>query len=525
MELTPQPPQPRGAAPTPAPVVDRPEYGPFQAAALEADRVPIRRRRRSPSPVKFALTILLMWLSVAAVAVAVFYLFPPFMQRRSYHEVLGASQAAQEVLEEADVVDRMGHYRRLVVHKVKPSVVSIRAIGRRDGTPAGAEKESSASGVVISNEGHILTNHHVIKGARTVRVRLIGGPQYLAERIVGTDEKTDLAVLKISADVPLVPIEWGDSDTVEVGDSVLAVGNPYGLEATVTGGIISGTKRSGIFRRERPDAYEAFLQTDAAINPGNSGGPLLNLEGEVIGINTAILSPTGGFQGIGLAVPANLARNITRQLVTTGRVVRGYLGVGIQDLDLGLARNFGLDSTDGVLINQVGHYTPAAKAGLAVEDIVLKIDGKPMPNADALRNTVAQLVPGRAATFSIWRDRKEQQITVTIEQQPADMDAAVRDGPIEDYWGMKLSTVTPAVARRLRLSLQSGALVTSVARGTYAWESGLRRGQVITRFDQTDVTDRDQLRKLLQAIDPKVGATLKVALPTDHKLTILLRAQ
>ena len=462
------------------------------------------RKRAAPRPWQFGLSLVLASLLLAGVVVAT-HLSIGFLARRvGYNYQLGLSEGARENL--ADVKDVMSYHRRLIVRDVHTSVVSIRSFGRR-GSETTGERESSGSGVIVSGDGHILTNFHVIKGSRTVRVDLVGGERYAA-RIVGTDEKTDLALVKIDTNLDLHPIRWGDSDSLEVGDSVIAVGNPYGLSATVTSGIVSAKGRDvNMLGR---DAYENFIQTDAAINPGNSGGPLLNMEGRVVGINTAILSRSGGFQGIGLAVPSSLARHVLEELIRTGRVVRGYIGVGIQDLTPGLARSFNVEGTKGVLITQVGTYSPAAKAGLQIEDIIVSMDGKPMTTADELRNVVANVKPGRKVTFHIIRKGERKDVVVTVEEQPDDLSAAVRDMSLEEYWGMELQVLTPTMARLYRLGVQEGLLVLSVSAGGFAAESGIRQGDVVTHAGEAQVKSIKQLRDALAAMDPKVGITLKL---------------
>src|SRR5271157_3310674 len=263
------------------------------------------------------------------------------------------------------------------------------------------------SGVIVSPDGYIVTNNHVVDGAKQVTVTLAGGRE-LQARVVGRDPQTDIAVVKVSAkDLPAVT--FASSGKVEVGDRVLAIGNPFGIGETVTTGIVSATgRRAGLGL-----AYEDFIQTDAAINPGNSGGALVDVEGRLVGINTAILSRSGGFQGVGLAVPADLVGNVVDNLVAHGKVVRGYLGVGIQDLTPTLADSFGLRSHGGALVTDVQPGGPGAKAGLRSGDVITAINGHPVDSASRLSLTVGETPPGTKVTLDVLRDGRTEQVTAT----------------------------------------------------------------------------------------------------------------
>ncbi|GED22172.1 Do family serine endopeptidase [Halomonas halmophila] len=271
---------------------------------------------------------------------------------------------------------------------------------------------SLGSGVIVSEEGYVLTNHHVIQGADQIQVALRDGRETLAE-VVGTDPESDLAVLRI--DLPDLPvIELSDSEKVAVGDVSLAIGNPFGVGQTVTMGIISATGRSHLGL----SAYEDFIQTDAAINPGNSGGALINPKGALVGINTAIFSRSGGSQGIGFAIPSNLAGNILKEIVTKGRVIRGWLGIEVQELDAELAASFGLESTNGVVIANVVPNGPAAKAGLQPGDVLLKVDGKPIRDPRKTMSDIAAVKPGSQLPVTIVRNGETRQITLTVAERP-----------------------------------------------------------------------------------------------------------
>jgi serine protease Do len=307
---------------------------------------------------------------------------------------------------------------RDVVKKVLPAVVSIesRVKARK---VRGEGDDSSAlgfgSGFIIDPKGIILTNYHVVDGADRLEVTLMDGRRYVS-RDVKSDPKTDLAVVRITPKKDLPYLELGDSDQMEIGDRVLAVGAPFGLTGSVTSGIISAKNRN-----LRVNMYEDFLQTDAAINPGNSGGPLVNLEGKVIGINSAIKSRTGGFQGVGLAIASNMVRKVKDQLLKEGVVRRGYLGVQVKDVDNEeLATKLGLKEPNGVLIENIFEDTPSAKAGLKKGDVIVSLGGKPIKNSRSLQYAVSDLPIGKPVTIDLFRDGKEETRKVTIEEQPQD---------------------------------------------------------------------------------------------------------
>ncbi len=310
---------------------------------------------------------------------------------------------------------------RDVVKRVIPAVVSIDSKAKRRRGPGDDADERTqmgfGSGFVIDPKGVILTNYHVVEGADSVDVTLRDGRKFTS-RDFKSDPKTDLAVIRVKTTAPLPSLEFGDSDLMEIGDRVLAVGAPFGLTGSVTAGIISAKNRN-----IRVNMYEDFLQTDAAINPGNSGGPLVNLEGKVIGVNSAIKSRSGGFQGVGLAIASNLVSKIKNQLLRDGVVKRGYLGVSVADVDPASVDKLGLKNPEGVLVEEVFEDTPGAKAGLKRGDVVLTLDGKPVPDGRALVNLVADLPLNKPVAVAVVRDRKVKNLTITIEEQPQDFGA------------------------------------------------------------------------------------------------------
>jgi serine protease Do len=344
------------------------------------------------------------------------------------------------------------------------------------------------SGVIISSDGYIVTNNHVVDGAKVVTVTLADGRE-LSARVVGRDPQTDVAVIKVSAkDLPA--ITFAPSHKVEVGDRVLAIGNPFGIGETVTTGIVSATgRRAGIGLK-----YEDFIQTDAAINPGNSGGALVDVDGRLVGINTAILTHSGGFQGVGLAVPSDLVSNVAQNLVTSGKVVRGYIGIGVQDLTPGLADSFGLAAHTGAIVTDVQPGTPGAKAGLRSGDVVTSIDGQPVDSAGRLSLIVGEAPPGTSESLDILRDGKPEHISVTTAVKPS---GDRRDGGDEltqpDDTGVLNGVAVGDIDGNARRELDlpdrlSGAVITGVDPASAAARAGLREGDVILEINRQPVT-------------------------------------
>jgi serine protease Do len=339
------------------------------------------------------------------------------------------------------------------------------------------EQHASGSGFIIDPAGYIVTNNHVVDGARTVSVTLNDGNKYTA-KVVGHDDKTDLALLKINAGHVLPYVAFGDSDQAHEGDWVIAVGNPYGLGGTVTAGIVSAHGRD---IKEGP--YDDFLQIDAPINPGNSGGPLFNQAGQVVGIDTAIYSPTGGSVGIGFAIPSNVAKSIIPQLRDHGSVSRGWLGIAMQPMTQSLAKAVGLPNSDGVLVNSVQPGSPAARSDLKQGDVITAYDGKPVKSTRDLALAVANTGDGKTANLTVWRDSHTHQVAVTIANQTAQKEASAADsrgapGPV----GLSLQSLTPDARDQLGLSSSvNGVVVADVTDGSRADESGLQAGDVIER--------------------------------------------
>ncbi len=373
-----------------------------------------------------------------------------------------------------------------------------RFFGDRDGQRE-QRRRGLGSGVIISEDGFIITNAHVIKDADEIEVQLSDDRTLTAE-VKGYDEDSDVGLLKIDAEgLPTLPM--ADSDNAEVGDIVLAIGSPFGLGSTVTMGIVSATGRAdlGITR------FEDFIQTDAAINPGNSGGALINLDGEVIGINTAIVSRTGGYQGIGFAIPSNLASRIADQLREHGEVVRGYLGVQIAEVDSNLAKSLGLDKPRGVVITQVYPDTPAQKADLQVEDVIVAVDGKKVNSPGGLQSIIGSVKPGSEVELKIVRNGKETTKNVTIiEGDIQKVAGGETGGPTgqgsEIVPGLYVQDLTPGLKNRLGLPAEaSGIIVVSVDEKTLESQTPLRQGDLILRVNGQSVQSVDEAKKFVKA--------------------------
>jgi serine protease Do len=360
------------------------------------------------------------------------------------------------------------------------------------------QEHGLGSGVIVSNDGVILTNNHVVDGADEIKVITSDKREFTA-KVLGTDAKSDVAVLKLQGDVKgLTPITIGDSSRLRLGDVVLAIGDPFGVGQTITMGIVSAKGRANMGIA----TYEDFIQTDAAINPGNSGGALVDMEGHLIGINTAILSRTGGNNGIGFAIPTNMAEPIMRSLIDHGKVVRGWLGVGIQDVDQDLASAMKLSDVKGVLISEVMDNGPAAKAGLKSGDVVLKLGGVPVDSTGSFRNAVAAAGTNASVKLDLLRDGKPMTLEAKLGELPPDKGAAAAGGTGNGapgaLDGLTLNDLTPVAARKLGLpsSVKGGVLVEGLDPGSAAAESGLHPGDVIVEVDRTAVTDVGRFKDL-----------------------------
>ena len=352
---------------------------------------------------------------------------------------------------------------------------------------------AQGSGFIISSDGYILTNNHLAGKSEKITVTLNDGREFEA-KVIGADPDSDVAVIKIDAN-NLPFLETADSDKLEVGEWVLAIGNPFGLTHTVTAGIVSAKGRSGV----GISTYEDFIQTDAAINPGNSGGPMLNLDGKVVGINSAIISRSGGNMGIGFAIPINLAKNVYEQLVESGTVTRGYLGVNIQDLTPELAKSFGLNDTKGVLIPNVTADSAAEKGGMKQGDIIIELDGVPVEKTKDLLNRVAMLKPGTKVKVVVLREGERKTLTVEVGTRPKSEQAAATRSDILEQLGISVQNLTPDMAERFGYKDETGVIVTDVEQGSLADFGGITPGTLIVEVNRKAVKNTDDLEKALEA--------------------------
>jgi serine protease Do len=359
------------------------------------------------------------------------------------------------------------------------------------------------TGIIVDPEGHILTNNHVVGGATEVKVLLSNGEEYSA-KLVGTDPKTDLGVIKISGDKPFPFLNFGDSDEIVVGQWVVAIGHPRGLDETVTQGIISAKHRAGI---TDPSSYQDFLQTDAAINPGNSGGPLLTLGGLVIGVNSAIATESGGFEGIGFAIPSKMAVHIANALIEHGKVERGWLGVSIQDITPDLAKSFGLSTPRGALIAEVMKGGPADAAGLKRGDVVLEYGGEKIDDGSSLRNKVASTTIGEEMKLTVWRDKKKMEFTVKVGnlEDLTEKLAAI----VKRRMGVEVGPVTSQEAQQYGLPTAMGVVVQWVDPKGPLGKAGFEKGDLILSIDKQPVAGVDSFVNMVNS------------LPTHQKIVLL----
>jgi serine protease Do len=384
-----------------------------------------------------------------------------------------------------------------------------------DQHPREFRQKSLGSGFIIDREGYILTNNHVVEKAEQIKVKLSDKKEYDA-RVIGTDPKTDLALIKIKAAGSLPVARLGDSDRLEVGEWVVAIGNPFGLEQTVTAGIISAKGRV-----IGAGPYDDFLQTDASINPGNSGGPLFNLKGEVVGINTAIVA---GAQGIGFAIPVNMAKGLLPQL-KRGRVTYGYIGVVPQEVTPELATSFGLKEATGVLIGDVVAGAPADKGGMKKGDIVLEYDGKKVENTHQFRKMIGDTSAGKKAKFIVWRDKKSETLWITIGENPKEQVAGAAPKPSKveiNDWGFKGQDITPPMAAHLGLPGTAGVVITEVEPGSPADDENLQPGDVIIEVEHNQIKGLADLRRFIESYKTQKTLLLTVRMKANDYQSIFV---
>jgi len=387
----------------------------------------------------------------------------------------------------------------------------------RFGVPREYQQQALGSGVIISTDGYILTNNHVVSEADQLKVTLSDKREFDA-KVIGTDPQTEVALIRIDGkDFPTAVL--GDSDKLSVGQWVVAIGNPFGFDRTVTQGIISAKSRRISDNREN---YEDFIQTDAAINPGNSGGPLVNLRGEVIGINTAIYSRTGGYQGIGFAIPINMAKSIKDSLMTKGRVVRGFLGVQIQDIDDALGKVLDLKSREGSLVSSVVEDSAAAKAGIERGDVIVKFDGIKVTGSDRLRNIVASTPVGKEVKVEVNRKGKIETLTARIGDKSKDAPPTVGSAgePAADF-GFSVESITSDLRNEYGLKEKDGVVITQVTPNGLGDRKGLKPGTVIVEIRQQPVKNMGDFKKAMEAADPKKGLLMLVSQEGGNRYVVL----
>lgn len=385
--------------------------------------------------------------------------------------------------------------------------------GKSGKMPKSFEREIQGlgSGILIDDQGHIVTNSHVVNGATKMTVVLSDGRRYTDKsvRLIGVDAKTDLAVIQIMSKERFPFAVFGDSDKVNVGQWVVAIGHPRGLDQTVTQGIISAKHRRGI---SDPSSYQDFLQTDAAINPGNSGGPLLNLSSEVIGVNAAIMTESGGFEGIGFATPSNMAVRVSRELISSGKVQRGYLGLTIQNLTPELARSFGVSDTKGALVANVLKDGPADRAGIKQGDLILAYEGKPIDDPDTFRNDLSTVPVGNTIALTIYREGQSREVSLKVSSDREQGKALLSS--VTKRFGIEVKPMEKGDAIKLGLNAINGVVVGRVeAKGPFG-RAGIESGDIILQINQKNIAGPDEFGEILSTTPPRTKVIITVV---DHR--------
>ncbi len=459
----------------------------------------------------------LMVLAVLSVFASLVYGIPFVTQKIAYSWEAGRSQAAADVLRELDaegLIDRSSALFRMATAKVAPAVVNIQnvkagaqAFGMRGG---GMPLESGSGFIIDKQRGLIVTNNHVVENASQLVVQF-GRGRELSAQVVGSDSKTDLAVIQVPGPLA-VDVEWGDSGGVNVGDWVLAIGSPLQLDRTVTAGIVSAVGRDLRGQILGQGGYEDFIQTDAALNPGNSGGPLIDLRGRVIGVNTAIISRSGGDQGLGLAISSDLARYVVDDLIRNGRVSRGYLGVRMNDPDPEMLKRLGLSDLQGVVVDDVEPGSPAAVAGIEAGDLILEMDQRAVADPRDLRMRVAQVRAGTPVSLTIMRGQQRLPITVSVGDLPvlATLGVLLRSNGENGE--------QPTGGRR-----GPSVLIEQVEMNSPAWRSGLRSGQWILAVGDTRVSTVGEVHSLAGRYQEGEPIPLMVMTPEGEAFPLLIR--
>lgn len=376
--------------------------------------------------------------------------------------------------------------------------------------------EGTGSGVIIDPQGYILTNYHVIAGAEEIKVTLSNGEEKKYDgKVIGKDPRTDLAVIEIKAKEKFPTAKLGDSDKIRIGDWAIAIGSPFGLQQTVTVGVISA-KRQSLYVEGKE--YREMIQTDASINRGNSGGPLVNIKGEVIGINTAIYAPTGVFAGVGFAIPINNAKEILDELIEKGKVVRGWLGIEIREVDEVIAKQFSLPNTKGVLVNRVIENSAAEKGGMNRGDVIVKIEDHKVESVRDLQEVVAGTKPGKKVKVVVIREKKEIALTIKLGEMPETTEEAkvkeekeeTGEGEVEQWLGMKVETLTPALAKNYGIEDGKGVVIVEIEIGSKAEGMGLVEGDLIRSINRQSTGDLKEFKKVVKQVDLSQGVIFDI---------------
>ncbi len=375
--------------------------------------------------------------------------------------------------------------------------------------PLEQQRNALGSGVIVDPKGYIVTNNHVVAGFDRIVVRLSDGTEFSGKhvKVIGRDEKTDLALIKVESDKPLPAIAFGRVEDIKVGDWAIAIGSAFGLQSTVTVGVISAKGRSGIPLPEGP-SYQDFIQTDASINPGNSGGPLVNIRGELIGINSAIRSPVGANVGIGFAVPVDMVKNVTEQLKAHGKVIRGFLGIRPQPITESIRKAKRLESTKGVLVSEVIKNQPAERAGIMAGDVILKVNGEEIENVERFRRIIADFSPGTTITLTLVRDGKILTKKVTLTEMPEEQQAVVQPETEDVKLGLEVRNLTEA--ERREAGVDGGVLVEAVEVGSAAAEAGVQKGDIILEVGDKRIADAGDFLKVLKTLKRGEAVLLRV---------------
>ncbi|MBM4141236.1 MAG: DegQ family serine endoprotease [Nitrospira sp.] len=461
---------------------------------------------------------ILIFITVWLISGLIFSLNPGL----SSHSYAQDSKVSEQSI---DILTKTGQAMVEIAEAVKPAIVNIsttrtvkiqgrdqllddpffkRFFGDQFKMPKERKTAGLGSGVIVSSDGYILTNYHVIKDADEIKV-LLSDKRDFKGKVVGTDPKTEIAVIKIEA-TNLPTITWGDSNRLKVGEIVLAIGNPYGLNQTVTMGIVSAVGRANVGIAE----YEDFIQTDAAINPGNSGGAMVNVKGELVGINTAIFSTSGGYQGIGLAIPSDMAKDVMDSLIAKGKVVRGWLGVSVQSITPELAKQFNLKEEKGALVGDVVEESPAEKAGIQRGDIITAYEGKKIDEPYQLRNMVANTSPGKEVELTIVRENTTKTIKVTISEQPAEVQKLSKGEYDNLLRGVTVQNLTPEIYKQLNLPKRLKGVVVSEIDEESPAAMVLTQGDIIQEINRQKVTNTKDYENIVAKVKPEENILLLV---------------